>query len=100
MRNRLDSRSKTVHQRILIDLGVSRAAYDISRAAKGASGNNADALFVILNQEIAGFVGEDVGSRQHWTADQFQSAYDSLDDIGDEVAANVRKALEDRNASG
>jgi DNA repair protein RadD len=93
LRGRLDSRSKSVHQRILTDLGLSRAGYDITRAVRGARGNNADALFVLMNQEIARFVGEDVGTRQRWTGEQYQMAYDSLDEIGDEVAAKIGKAM-------
>jgi hypothetical protein len=98
LRSRLDSRSKSVHQRIIVDLGLSRAGYNISRAVKGARGNNADALFAILNLEISRFVGERAGSRQHWTIDQFQAAYNALDEIGDEVTAKIKAALEERNA--
>jgi DNA repair protein RadD len=98
LRGRLDSRSKTVHQRILVDLGISRAGYDVSRSGIGARGNNADALYAILNTEINRFVGEGKGGRDHWTADQFQIAYDSLDEIGDEVAAKLRSALEASSA--
>jgi excisionase family DNA binding protein len=98
LRSRLDSRSKSVHQRILVDLGISRAAYDVSRSVKDARGNNADALFVLLNLEINRFVGQPKGSRQHWDVDQFQAAYDALDEIGDEVASNIKAALEERSA--
>jgi DNA repair protein RadD len=99
LRGRLDSRSKSVHHRILVDLGISRAGYDIARAGTGARGNNADALFAILNTEINRFVGEGTGGRDHWTAEQLQIAYDSLDEIGDEVAAKLSAALEGRSAS-
>lgn len=98
LRSRLDSRSKSVHQRILVDLGISRAGYDISRAVKGARGNNADALFVVLNLQISKFVGQPTGSRQHWDGDQLQAAYDALDAIGDEVASIIKAAMEDRSA--
>lgn len=98
VRSRLDSRSKSIHQRILVDLGLSRAGYDISRAVNNARGNNADALFALLNLEISRFVGEPTGSRQKWTIDQFQAAYDALDEIGDEVAAKIKFVLEERNA--
>ena len=94
LRRRLDTRSKSVHQRILTDLGLARAGFDISRAVRGARGNNADALFVLLNQEINNFVGQGKKSRDKWTLDQLQGAYDSLDDIGDQVTALIRTAME------
>jgi ribosome recycling factor len=78
---------------------MSRAGYDIARAVAGARGNNADALFVILNDEINKFVGEENGSRDEWTEDQCQAAYDSLDEIGDEVVARIRSAVDGKNAS-
>jgi excisionase family DNA binding protein len=96
MRSRLASRSKTIHQRILTDLGLARAGFDISRAVKQAHGNNADALFAILNKEINEFAGESQATRQTWTLDQLQAAYDALDDIGDEVTSLIRTALEER----
>jgi DNA repair protein RadD len=98
VRSRLDSRSKSIHQRILVDLGLSRAGYNISRAVNSAQGNNADALFALLNLEISRFVGEPTGSRPQWTINQFQAAYDALDEIGDEVASKIKVALEERNA--
>jgi len=94
LRHRLDTRSKSVHQRILTDLGLARAGFDISRAVRGTRGNNADALFVLLNQEINNFVGQGKKSRDRWTLDQLQGAYDSLDDIGDQVTASIKTAME------
>ncbi|HET7477129.1 MAG TPA: DEAD/DEAH box helicase family protein [Dermatophilaceae bacterium] len=95
LRSRLDSRSKSVHQRILNDLGLARAGFDISRKVKGLRGNNADALFMLLNREINNFVGEGNGTRETWTLDQLQSAYDSLDEIGDHVAESIKTAIEE-----
>ena len=95
LRNRLATRSRTVHQRILTDLGLARAGFDISRAIKGLRGNNADALFMLLNQEINNFVGQGKKTREKWTLDQLQSAYDSLDEIGDQVAATISAATEE-----
>lgn len=95
MRDRLASRSKSVHQRILTDLGLARAGMDISRAVKNARGNNADALFVLLNNEINAFVGQPKKSRDQWTLDQLQVAYDALDEIGDQVAEQIRTATKE-----
>jgi excisionase family DNA binding protein len=95
LRSRLDSRSKSIHQRILSDLGLARAGFDISRGFRGLRGNNADALFMLLNREINHFVGEDNGTRETWTLDQLQSAYDSLDEIGDQVAESIKTAIEE-----
>jgi DNA repair protein RadD len=94
LRKRLDSRSKSVHQRVLTDLGLARAGFDISRAIKGVRGNNADALFVLLNNEVNGFAGQQAATRDKWTADQLKAAYDALDEIGDQVATSIRAAIE------
>ncbi|MBI5738861.1 MAG: DEAD/DEAH box helicase family protein [Mycolicibacterium neoaurum] len=96
LRSRLDSRSKSIHQRILTDLGLARAGFDISRAVRQARGNNADALFAILNKEVNNFAGEENASRQKWTVDQLQAAYDALDEIGDEVVATIETALREQ----
>lgn len=93
LRERLASRSKSVHHRILTDVGIPRAGFDISRSFKGVRGNNADALYVLLNQEINSFVGEPNKSRDRWTLDQLQAAYDSLDQIGDQVSATITAAI-------
>lgn len=95
LRNRLDSRSKSVHQRILADLGLARAGFDISRAMKGVRGNNTDALYVLLNREINAFAGQNKKSRDKWTLDQLQTAYDSLDEIGDQLVGTIRTATEE-----
>ena len=93
LRGRLDSRSKSVHQRILTDIGIPRAGYDISRAIKGVRGNNAEALYVVLNREINNFVGEPNKTRDRWTLHQLQAAYDSLDQIGDQVVETIKTAI-------
>ena len=95
LRTRLDSRSKSIHQRILADLGLARAGFDIRRSIKGTRGNNADALYALLNREINNFAGQGKSSREKWTIDQLQTAYDSLDEIGDEVAETIRTAIEE-----
>lgn len=95
LRARLDSRSKSIHQRILADRGLARAGFDLSRALKGARGNNADALYILLNREINRFAGQGKRSRDKWTLDQLQAAYDSLDEIGDQVADTIRTAIEE-----
>jgi DNA repair protein RadD len=97
LRGRLDSRSKSIHQRILADLGLARAGFDIRRSIKETHGNNADALFALLNREINESVGQEQHSRDKWSLDQLQAAYDSLDDIGDQLAGTIRTAIEEVN---
>lgn len=94
LRSRLSSRSKTVHQRILTDLGLPRAGFNISRAIADARGNNADALFVLLGQEINRFVGKPDGTRDQWTVEELEAAYSALDEIGDELAGRIKASLE------
>lgn len=93
LRKRLDERSKSIHNRILADLGLSRAGYDISRAVPGIRGNNADALFSFLNNQINELVGQDLGTREAWTAEQLELAYKSLDQVGDGVARRIKEAI-------
>lgn len=95
LRERLASRSKSIHHRILADLGLARAGFDISRAIKEAHGNNADALYALLNQEINAFAGQGKKSRENWTLDQLDAAYGSLDEIGDQVAEMIKSAIEE-----
>lgn len=73
LRRRLDSRSKSVHQRILTDVGIPRAGYDISRSIKDVRGNNIEALYVVLNREINSFVGKPDDSRNNWAIGQLQA---------------------------
>ncbi|WP_267887756.1 MULTISPECIES: hypothetical protein [Mycolicibacter] len=39
------------------------------------------------------FVGEPDDSRDTWTIDQLQAAYDSLDQIGDQVVQTIKMAI-------
>ena len=96
LRSRLDSRSKSIHQRILTDLGLARAGFDISRAVAKARGNNADALFALFNGEINTFVGEERATRLSWSLDQLELAYEALDDIGDEVSTTIESAMREQ----
>jgi DNA repair protein RadD len=79
---------------VLTELGISRAGFDISRAIRGARGNNADALFDLVNNEINSFAGKSNGTRGTWSTDELQAAYDALDEIGDEVVGSICSALE------
>jgi excisionase family DNA binding protein len=93
LKSRLNSRSKAVHQRILVDLGLPRAGFQIARAVAGARGNNADALFALLNNEINDYVGRLKGTRNDWPDDLLKTAYDALDEIGDHVVTVMQAAL-------
>jgi DNA repair protein RadD len=92
LRKRLDERSKSVHNRILTDLGMSRAGYDISRNVPGVRGNNADALFSVLNNQIDELVGQGVGTRENWSLEQLDLAYKSLDQVADGVVNRIKEA--------
>jgi hypothetical protein len=50
----------------------------------------------MLNAEINTFVGQPKGSRQAWTLDLLESAYEGLDDIGDQVSATIAAALREK----
>ena len=93
LRSRLDTRAKSIHHRVLTDLGLARAGFDISRNLKHARGNNQQALFTLLNNEINGFVGEEKASRQDWTTSQLQAAYNALDEIGDRLVEELGSKL-------
>lgn len=93
MRKRLDQRSKSVHHRILADLGLPRAGHQISQHIADVRGNNATALFALLGAEINSWVGEEAGTRKDWTLEQVQNAYKALDEIGDSVRTRIETAL-------
>lgn len=102
LRSRRDSRSKSIHQRILADLGLARAgscwlvlASTSVERSRRARGNNSDALYALLNREINTFAGQGKKRRDRWTLNQLQAAYDSLDEIGDQVSNTIRTAIEE-----
>lgn len=97
LRTRLDERSKSVHNRILVDLGLPRAGFQISRAMKQARGNNAQALYALLNREINRSAGKGRGSRESWTEDDLLKAYDELDATGDRVSRVVADAIREED---
>lgn len=94
LRERVASRSRTVANRVLINLGEPRAAFTIAKAMKLRPMDNAKAITVLMNREINTFVGRTPNSRADWTLDELETAYASLDEIGDELDERIAQQLE------
>jgi hypothetical protein len=94
LRERVASRSRTVANRVLINLGEPRAAFSIAKAMKLRPMDNAKAITVLMNREINRFVGRTPNSRADWTLDELETAYASLDEIGDELDERIAQQLE------
>lgn len=94
LRERVVSRSRTVANRVLIDLGEPRAAFTIAKAMKLRPMDNAKAITLLMNRETNTFAGRAPSSRADWTLDELGTAYASLDEIGDELGERIAQQLE------
>jgi len=90
-RSRLAQRTGSVVMRILSDLSLSRQGREVARAGLGTGpGPNVEAVTVLLNKEIRSFTGK---ARKDLTADETETAYRELDNLGDTVRDRIREAL-------
>jgi DNA repair protein RadD len=94
LQKRLNERTKSVANRLLLDLGLARAGRDIGRVFQDARGKgNADALIILMHIEVNAAMDIPEGKRKDAPAGKLQGAYDRLDAIGDGLVQKVRAAL-------
>lgn len=86
-RTRLDERLGSVVARVLDELSMSRQGRDIT---KGQA--NLPALTQKLNRAVNAFLGIPSGTRGKLTAEQTERAYEALDQLGDQVRDEIRRA--------
>jgi excisionase family DNA binding protein len=90
-RGRLAQRTGPVVARILDDLNLSRPGREVARAGLNAGpGPNVEAVTKLLNLQIRAFTGK---KREDLTADEAETAYQELDNLGDAVRDRIRQAL-------
>lgn len=90
-RKRLRERTNSVVARILRDLALSPASWEVSKCGLGARGNNRAAITQLLNRAINNHVNISSGERNSLTATQAEEVFGKLDAIGDRVRDAVRK---------
>jgi DNA repair protein RadD len=93
-RKRLADRPKSVAARVLRDLSLAPAAFDIAKALPDAKGtNNRVALIRLIHTAIDERMGIEKGQRNTPSAKEAEATMDELDAIGDAVRSRVQKAL-------
>lgn len=94
-RTRLRERTGSVVSRVLKDLGIGRQGREIAQALPGVGApiGNYAYLTRLLNREINDALGTARSSRQTLSADQAETALNSLDQYGDVVRDRISAAL-------
>lgn len=96
-RKRLADRPKSVAARILKDLGMSPAAYDIGKLLSEVRGtNNRVAAIRLMQKGINDKIGIGTGERNTLTAAQTEDSMRELDAIGDTIRDRIIKARENK----
>ena len=92
-RKRLNERSKAVAARVLQDLKVSAVGREIGNGVKDVAGrDNRAASIELVHKYVNDHLGVDKKKRGDLSLEQAESALESLDAIGDQVVAAVKKA--------
>lgn len=92
-RKRLSERTGSVANRVLSDLGLSRAGRDVAKVVGGPPAANVHVVTRLLNREINGGLGIASASRKTLTAEQTELALGGLDEFGDTVRDQLREKL-------
>jgi excisionase family DNA binding protein len=93
-RKRVADRPRSVAARILKDLGLSVAGYDVAKAIPGGGGSrNLAEVIRLVNREINERLGIANRQRGEVPAADLEAAMKDLDAIGDSVASRIGKAL-------
>jgi DNA repair protein RadD len=93
-RKRLAERTGSVVSRILNDLGMNAAGWEVGQAVRTVGGqDNRAALTELLNQRVNEVLGIKSGQRGKLSAKQTEDGLTQLDQIGDRVRDEVRAAL-------
>ena len=94
---RLNERMKSVANRLLSELEVSRVGRDIGKVFKNVRGKpNGQALIILMNIEVNDFMGIPEGTRKNVPHEKLQNAYARLDAIGDGLVLKIRNAVSEK----
>ena len=91
-RTRLAQRSNSVVARILKDLKLSAAGFQVGKLF-GVPGNNRASLIHLLNKDINTCAGIGSGERNTMTAKQAEDVFGQLDNLGDSLLEKIQSAI-------
>lgn len=93
-RKRLSERTGSVANRVLSDLGLSRAGREAAKIVGGPPAANVQVVTRLLNREINTGFSIASAERKTLTAEQTELALERLDEFGDAVRDHLRVELE------
>lgn len=101
LQKRLYERTKSVANRLLNDLSLSRPGRDLGRVFQDARGkSNADALIILMNIAVNEAMDIPEGKRKTAPVEKLRDAYDRLDAIGDGLRQRIREKLAAKKGKG
>jgi superfamily II DNA or RNA helicase len=93
MRVRLREQTQSASNRICESLGERIGGQRIALLGGTGAANNLGAVTVLLNRAINAFLGIESGQRRELSSDELERVLPRLDDIADEVEADLRRRL-------
>jgi len=101
LQKRLAERTRSVANRLLADLGISRAGRNLGKIFQDVRGKaNHEALIILMNIAVNERMGIPEGRRKETPAEKLKDAYDHLDAIGDGLVLKLREALKQGKKEG
>jgi DNA repair protein RadD len=101
LQKRLYERTKSVANRLLNDLALSRPGRDLGRVFQDARGkSNADALIILMNIAVNEAMDIPEGKRKTAPVEKLRDAYDRLDAIGDGLRQRIREKVAAKKGKG
>lgn len=99
VKSRLNERERSVANRVLSELSLSRAGRDLAKGLPQVKGaQNEQALYRLVKTAVNKYLGIAARSRGKLTSQQCERALERLDTIGDQVRDRARVALEAKNS--
>lgn len=95
LQKRLSEREKSVANRLLADLGISRNGRNLSKFSQDVRGkSNHQAAIILMILAVNEYMNIPEGKRKDVPAEKLQNTFDQLDSIGDELAKKIRSTLD------
>jgi superfamily II DNA or RNA helicase len=93
LKARLAERSRVLAARVCTAAGLSPAGKKL--AARGGTGaaNDLQAVIILVNRAVNDYLGRPKGTRRELTTRELTRALDALEEIGDQVQADVTEAV-------
>lgn len=92
VQKRLNERTRSVANRLLSDLGLSRQGRDIGKHFPSVRNKaNLEALIVLMHTSVNDAIGIGEGQRKSVAPDKLKDVYGQLDSIGDRLVQRIRE---------